>query len=102
MRRFLAVVPLAILSIAPAFAANPPPMSPELQALDKAVGNWTYEGENRQTAYNKAASHYRVIYRYPSSTRSTVKFQISNDGAHWQTLGQGTGIRARDSQNPLD
>lgn len=180
MRQFLAVASLGILSVAPAFATNGAPMSPELQVLDKSVGTWTYEGENRQTAYtkagkwtwdmrcgwsanrlfvvcsfvmnwpegtdhsvslstynkldkaywhyevlddlkgskpvishmtivgdtwtdttenveagNKAASHYRVIYRYPSSTRSTVKFQISNDGIHWQTLGRGTGVRAR-------
>jgi len=180
MRQCLALASLGILSLAPALAAIPAPLSPELQVLDKAVGTWSYQGENRQTAYtkagkwtwdmrcawsanrlflvcsfvmnwpegtdhsvsistyngldkaywhyevlddekgskpvisrmtvagdtwtdttenvaagSKAASHYRVVYQYPSPGRSAVRFQISNDGMHWTTLGEGTGLRQK-------
>jgi hypothetical protein len=45
-----------VLAIAPALAADTPPLSPQLQALDIGVGTWTYHGTNLQTPYTKAGS----------------------------------------------
>ena len=169
---------IGLCSVAPAFATDTPPLSPELQPLDKAVGKWKYQGENQQTAYTKAgkwtwdvdcgwsanriylvcsfvmnwpegtdhsvslstynlldkaywhyeviddekgnkpvvsrmtvagdtwtdasdnvdansksAHHYRVVYHFVSSSRVQVKFEVSDDAAHWSTLGQGEGIK---------
>jgi hypothetical protein len=53
---------------------------------------WTDASDNVD-ANGKTASHYRVIYRYASSTRVEVKFEISKDATHWTTLGEGEGIK---------
>jgi hypothetical protein len=39
---------------AAALAAEPASLAPELESLNIAVGQWGYQGENRQTAYTKA------------------------------------------------
>ena len=44
-------------------------------------------------AGGKTPSHYRVVYRYLSSTQAEVKFEISGDGVHWTILGQGEGVK---------
>ena len=41
----------------------------------------------------KTAPHFKVTYRYASPTRVTVKFEMSKDGTHWTTLGDGEGMR---------
>jgi hypothetical protein len=53
---------------------------------------WTDASDNVE-ANNNTASHYRVVYHYASSARVQVKFEISTDGTHWTTLGQGEGIK---------
>jgi len=164
--------------LAPLLARESVPQSSELQALEKGVGRWRYQGENLQTAYTKAgkwtwdvdcgwsanriylvcsfamdwpegpdhslsvstynkvdksywhyeiiddykgnkpvvsrmtiagdtwtdesenvdansatAAHYRVTYRYVSSTEVQVSFEASADAVHWTRLGRGAGIK---------
>jgi len=45
---------MSLLAITPVLGAGTPPLSPELQPLQKAVGKWIYHGENLQTPYTKA------------------------------------------------
>jgi hypothetical protein len=45
---------MSLLAITPVLGAGAPPLSPELQPLQKAVGKWIYHGENLQTPYTKA------------------------------------------------
>ncbi len=90
-----------ILLFAPAFAADAPPLSPELQTLNKSVGKWIYHGENLQTAYTKAgkwswevdcgwsANHVYVlcsfVMHWPEGTDHSVSVSTYNDvdKAYW-------------------
>lgn len=53
---------------------------------------WTDASDNVD-ANNKSAHHYRVVYHFVSSSRLQVKFEVSDDATHWNTLGQGEGVK---------
>lgn len=67
---------------------------PVVARMTVAGDTWTDTSDN-VAANSQTASHYRVVYRYISSTRVEVKFEISNDATHWTTLGQGEGTKQR-------
>lgn len=65
---------------------------PVVSRMTVVGDTWTDTSDNVD-ANSKTARHYRVVYQYPSPKRVAVKFQISNDGIHWTTLGQGKGVK---------
>jgi hypothetical protein len=65
---------------------------PVISRMTVAGDTWT-DSTDDVDANSKAARHYRVVYQYPSPGRVAVKFEISNDGVQWTTLGQGKGIK---------
>jgi len=36
---------------------------------------------------------YRVVYQYASSSRVSVRIELSTDNVHWTTLVQGQGVK---------
>jgi hypothetical protein len=67
---------------------------PVVSGMTIAGDTWVDASDNVD-ANSKTVSHYRVVYQYTSSTRVEVKFEMSSDGTHWMTLGQGEGIKQR-------
>jgi hypothetical protein len=43
MSRLVTAVLIGLCTVVPAFATDTPPLSPELQPLDKAAGKWTWD-----------------------------------------------------------
>ena len=101
MSRLFTAALIGLCSVAPAFAADAVALSPELQLLDKAVGKWSYHGENQQTAYTKAGkwtweeecgwSANRIylvcsfVMNWPEGTDHSVSLSTYNtlDKAYW-------------------
>ncbi|HEX5340248.1 MAG TPA: hypothetical protein VFX47_05160, partial [Gammaproteobacteria bacterium] len=52
---------------------------------------WTEYGSSEEKGKKTA---YRIVYRYTSPTRVSVKLETSKDGgAHWYTFAEGAGIK---------
>lgn len=59
---------------------------PFIARMTVAGDSWTY--------YGKADKQiYRVIYRYASASRVSVRIELSSDQVHWTTLSQGEGVK---------
>lgn len=89
---------MSILAITPAFGAGTPPLSPELQPLQKAVGKWVCHGQNLQTPYTKAGKWEdcdwaanriyvvcRFIMNWPAGPDHSLSVSTFNkvDNAYW-------------------
>lgn len=72
------------------FAASDSGAKPFISRMSIKGNVWTEygtsEGKGKKTAY-------RIIYRYSSPTRVTVKLETSKEGGAWTTFAEGTGIK---------
>jgi hypothetical protein len=59
---------------------------PFISRLTIANNTWTNDG----TADKKT---YRVIYRYLSPTKVSVRIELSSDNVHWTMQAQGEGLK---------
>jgi hypothetical protein len=57
---------------------------PFISRMTVSGATWTYDGK----AGNQT---YRVIYRYDSPVKVTLRIEQSTDGVHWTTAAQGVG-----------
>jgi hypothetical protein len=57
---------------------------PFISRMTIAGAMWTYDGKAGKLAY-------RVIYRYDSPVKVTLRIEESTDGAHWATVSQAVG-----------
>lgn len=65
---------------------------PVISRMTVVGSTWT-DSTDQVSANGAAASHYRVVYHYMSSTAVEVTFLTSKDGSRWTTLGHGEGIK---------
>lgn len=57
-----------------------------------AIHGNTWIEYTQQTDHGKKTGE-RVVYRFSSPTRVSVKIQVSRDGAHWVTMDRGEGVK---------
>lgn len=69
-----------------------PGAKPFVSKMTVAGDTWTDTSESADIN-SKTTAHFRIVYRYVSSTQVEVKFEISKDGVQWATMGQGEGIK---------
>lgn len=69
-----------------AFASGGDGGRPFIARMTVRNNTWTYDGK----AADKA---YRVIYRYESPLKVTLRIEESRDGVHWMTVARGEGLK---------
>ncbi len=87
----------AVLAAAPAFAADFPPLAPELKALDAQAGHWIYHGTTTDSATGKTGSFSWDEHCSWSSDKLFLNCSFDND---WS--GEKVQSEVVDSWNAKD
>lgn len=73
------------------FASGASGAKPFISRMHIRDNVWTEYGESEEDGKKV---HFRIIYRFTSPTRVSVKLESSRDGgAHWTTSAEGMGVK---------